>query len=56
MGYLSEIEVASAIALIENGVNIRQVARNFNHSPSVIKRVYDCDRQNGQYKRQAEQS
>lgn len=52
---LSEIEVARAIALIENGVKIRQVARNFNRSPSVIKRVYDRYRETGRYKRRTGQ-
>lgn len=52
---LSEIEVARAIALIENGVKIRQVARNVNRSPSVIKRVYDRYRETGRYKRRTGQ-
>ena len=52
---LSEIEVARIVALIENGVKIRQVARNFNRSPSVIKRVYDHYMATGEYKRSAGQ-
>ena len=51
MRHLSEVEVARAVSLIENGFRIRQVARMFNRSPSVIKRVWDRYRETGQYKR-----
>ena len=52
---LTEIEVARAVTLIENGLKIRQVARNFHRSPSVIKRIYDRYRETGQYKRRTGQ-
>lgn len=51
MRRVSEVEVARAISLIENGFRIRQVARMFHRSPSVIQRLWNRYRETGQYKR-----
>lgn len=55
MRQLNEVEVVRAVALIENGESIRQVARNFRVSPSVIQRLWNRYRETGQYKRQTGQ-
>lgn len=51
MRHLNETEVVRVVVAVENGTSIRQVARNFNVSPSVIHRVWNRYLETGEYKR-----
>lgn len=51
MRHLNEEEVVRVVVSIENGISIRQVARNFNVSPSIIHRVWNRYVETGGYKR-----
>lgn len=51
MRHLNETEVARAVALIENGQSLRQVARDLGVSSSAVHRVWNRYRETGQYRR-----
>jgi transposase len=55
MRHLSEVQVARAVALIQQGHSIRHVSRDLRVSPSVIQRLWNRFRETGQYVRRAGQ-
>jgi transposase len=55
MRSLSEVEVARAVALLEDGRSMRFVANSLNTSPSVICRLWHRYQITGSYSRRAGQ-